>query len=50
MNRVPLEEKNIIKSASFHYNNGFPLTNYEMETLANRYGDYQGYWAHYLRI
>jgi DNA-3-methyladenine glycosylase II len=47
MDRLMVPEKNLVTAASRCY--GRPLTEDEILKLAARYGDYQGYWAHYLR-
>ena len=33
-----------------YYGKGLPLAEEEFENLAARYGPWQGYWAHYLRV
>jgi DNA-3-methyladenine glycosylase II len=48
--RVPVGEARIVEAASRRYNAGAPLSQAEIERIAERYGIWQGYWAHYLRV
>lgn len=49
MERLPVAEKWLLKAASQCY--GLPtLTEIDLQKLARPYGDYAGYWAHYLRV
>lgn len=47
MERVPPGEKRILQAAERVY--GHALDTGEVNRLAQPYGDYKGYWAHYLR-
>lgn len=49
MERVPTEER-LVQAAAQIYGSGKALTHADVERLAAAYGDYQGYWAHYLRV
>lgn len=46
--RVPME-KNTLRAISRVYGQGKALSEAEAKALAERYGAWQGYWAHYLR-
>jgi DNA-3-methyladenine glycosylase II len=50
MERVPLAEKHLLEAASRAYGHGKELSRSEIVKIAERYGVYQGYWAHYLRV
>jgi DNA-3-methyladenine glycosylase II len=50
MEQVPLTEKPLIEAASRAYGHGRDLSRADLAQLAERYGPYQGYWAHYLRV
>ena len=50
MEQVPLSEKVVLEAASRQYGHGQDLTRSEVAKLAERYGAYKGYWAHYLRV
>jgi DNA-3-methyladenine glycosylase II len=50
MERVPAGEARIICAVSRVYGNGRELTAEQVQTLADRYGQWQAYWAHYLRM
>jgi DNA-3-methyladenine glycosylase II len=47
MERLIVPEKNLIEAASKLY--GRPLTADDVIELAQQYGNYQAYWAHYIR-
>jgi DNA-3-methyladenine glycosylase II len=49
MERIPYGDRSLMRSAGQIYGDGQPVTPEELQRLANRYGDLQGYWAHYLR-
>ena len=48
MEQVPLSEKNLLEAASRVY--GHVVTADSICSIAERYGRWQGYWAHYLRV
>jgi DNA-3-methyladenine glycosylase II len=50
MERVPLTEKRLVEAASKVYGMGEELSRETLQKLADRYGPWQGYWAHYLRV
>ena len=50
MERVPLTETRLFEAASKVYGHGKELSREELKRLAERYGQWQGYWAHYLRV
>ncbi|MBV9705798.1 MAG: DNA-3-methyladenine glycosylase 2 family protein [Chloroflexi bacterium] len=50
MERVPLTEKHLLEAASRVYGHGKELSRREIVKIAEWYGVYQGYWAHYLRV
>jgi DNA-3-methyladenine glycosylase II len=50
MEQVPVSEKKLIAAASRLYGHGHDLTRAEVEKIAERYGSYKGYWAHYVRV
>jgi DNA-3-methyladenine glycosylase II len=47
---VPLTETRLFEAASKVYGHGNELNREELKHLAERYGPWQGYWAHYLRV
>jgi DNA-3-methyladenine glycosylase II len=49
MERLPLGEEKLASAASKLYGQGRKLAPAAIASIAARYGDYQGYWAHYLR-
>ncbi|HZU69727.1 MAG TPA: hypothetical protein VFA09_20810 [Ktedonobacteraceae bacterium] len=49
MERVPAVDQELAKAAARIYNQGQMLAPSEMQVLLDRYGEYQGYWALYLR-
>jgi DNA-3-methyladenine glycosylase II len=50
MEYVPLTEMRLVEAASKVYGHGKELDREELKRLAERYGPWQGYWAHYLRV
>jgi DNA-3-methyladenine glycosylase II len=50
MEYVPLTETRLLEAASKVYGHGKELGREELKRLADRYGYWQGYWAHYLRV
>ena len=50
MKFAPFSEKKFLSAASRLYGHGSDLSRTEIAELAERYGDTQGYWAHYLRV
>jgi DNA-3-methyladenine glycosylase II len=50
MERIPLTETRLLEAASKVYGHGEELSREELKRLAERYGSWQGYWAHYLRV
>jgi DNA-3-methyladenine glycosylase II len=50
MEYVPLSETRLLEAASKVYGHGNELSREELKHLAERYGSWQGYWAHYLRV
>ncbi len=50
MERLTSNEKVMLEAASRLYGHGKDLSRAEIERIAERYGDYQGYWGHYLRV
>jgi DNA-3-methyladenine glycosylase II len=50
MELVPLTEKRLVEAASKVYGYGEELSREDLKRLAGRYGLWQGYWAHYLRV
>jgi DNA-3-methyladenine glycosylase II len=50
MERAPLTEKHLLEAASRVYGHGKELSRNEIVKIAEDYGAYQGYWAHYLRV
>ncbi len=50
MEYVPLTETRLLEAASKVYGHGKELSREELKRLAERYGQWQGYWAHYLRV
>jgi len=47
---IPLTETRLLEAASKVYGHGKELSREELKRLAERYGAWQGYWAHYLRV
>ena len=50
MEYLPLTETRLLEAASKVYGHGKELRREELKHLAERYGQWQGYWAHYLRV
>lgn len=50
MEHVPLTEKKLLQAASMTYGRGQEITPEVLQRIADRYGPWQGYWAHYLRV
>ena len=50
MEYVPLTETRLLEAASKVYGHGKELGREELKRLAESYGPWQGYWAHYLRV
>ena len=50
MEYVPLTEKRLVEAVSKVYGHGEYLSREEIQRIANHYGLWQGYWAHYLRV
>jgi DNA-3-methyladenine glycosylase II len=48
--RLPVGEKRLAATAGTIYNGGPPLDEAALRQVAKRYGAWQGYWAHYLRV
>ena len=49
MDRVPTGERRLLETASRVYGWGKAMDQGELERIAEGYGPWQGYWAHYLR-
>ena len=50
MDKAPVAEKMMFETVSRLYKQGQEVTAEDVRQLAEPYGSYQGYWAHYLRI
>ena len=50
MERVPLTEARLFEAASKVYGHGEELNRDDLKRLADKYGLWQGYWAHYIRV
>ncbi len=50
MEYIPLTETRLVEAASKVYGYGEELSREDLKRLAERYGPWQGYWAHYLRV
>ena len=50
MERVPLTEARLFEAASRVYGHGEELSRADLKRLADKYGLWQGYWAHYIRV
>lgn len=50
MERVPLTEARLFEAASRVYGHGEELSRVDLKRLADKYGLWQGYWAHYIRV
>ncbi len=49
MERIPVGEGRLAEIVARVYNQHHPVTEAEVAAFAAPYGDYRGYWAHYLR-
>jgi len=47
---IPLTEKKLLEAASRTYGRGQEITPEALQHIADKYGLWQGYWAHYLRV
>jgi DNA-3-methyladenine glycosylase II len=50
MEHVPLTETRLIEAASKVYGHGEDLNRDDLKRVAETYGSWQGYWAHYIRV
>jgi DNA-3-methyladenine glycosylase II len=50
MENVPLTETRLIEAASKVYGRGEELSRNDLKRLTDKYGPWQGYWAHYIRV
>lgn len=50
MEYIPLTENRLIEAASKVYAHGEELSRNDLKRLADTYGSWQGYWAHYIRV
>ncbi len=50
MDQVPVTEKMMVEAVSKLYNAGQAASAEDVRRIAEPYGLYQGYWAHYLRV
>ena len=50
LEQIPIGEQRLSDAAAKWYNAGQPLSEAAIEQIAGRYGAWQGYWAHYLRV
>ncbi len=50
MERIPLTETRLLEAASKVYDHGEELSPNELKRIADKYGPWQGYWAHYIRV
>lgn len=50
MDRTPVTEKKMFEVVSRLYNAGQAVSAEDVRRIAEPYGPYQGYWAHYLRV
>ena len=48
--RLPENERGLTRAASLVYGAGMTLTSQDLERISNEYGQWRGYWAHYLRV
>jgi DNA-3-methyladenine glycosylase II len=48
--QLPVGEKRLAAAAGRLYNGGPPLSEAALGRLAERYGPWRGYWAHYVRV
>ncbi len=47
---LPENERGLTRAASLVYGAGATLTPQDVEIISNGYGQWRGYWAHYLRV
>src|SRR6266487_3501658 len=50
MEYIPLTETRLLEAASKVYGHGEELSPNELKRIADKYGPWQGYWAHYIRV
>lgn len=50
MEQLPAGEAKLAAAVSRHYGAGGALGDSAIRTIAEHYGAYQGYWAHYMRV
>jgi DNA-3-methyladenine glycosylase II len=50
MEHIPLTETRLIEAASKIYAHGDEFSRNELKQLSDKYGSWQGYWAHYIRV
>ena len=50
MEYAPLTELRLLEAATKVYGHGKDLSHEDLKHLAERYGQWQGYWSHYLRV
>ena len=50
MEHVPLTETRLFEAASKVYGHGEELNRDNLKRVADTYGSWQGYWAHYIRV
>ena len=50
MEYLTSNEKAMLAATSRLYGQGKDLTRAEVERIGEQYGDYKGYWGHYLRV
>jgi DNA-3-methyladenine glycosylase II len=50
MEQIPVGEQALERVVSQRYGHGTPVAEEQLRALAERFGPWQGYWAHYLRI
>ena len=47
---LPENERGLMRAASLVYGAGMPMRPQDVERISNEYGQWRGYWAHYLRV
>lgn len=50
MEQLPVDDTRITQAVGKAYNAGEPVDTATLKRLAERYGPWRGYWAHYLRV
>jgi DNA-3-methyladenine glycosylase II len=50
MEHIPFGEKKVLQAASRTYGRGQEISQETLQRIADNYGLWQGYWAHYLRV